>query len=331
MILYLTTQERINLLDFLGREENYAVKKMAGSFSLKRFVMHDMRNFTHFTELFLDRKAFIDSDEEFVAALDEFRCMYEARISIICEGLSANDFLMKALIEKGIGNIVTGSSYDRVKEEIAECLSDAGMTKHLPASGAEEADFAENYKFNANGIKIAVSGTQNRIGTTTAAIGLTNWLAHVGASVCYIEANSSGCLKYMGSAFEMKRQESGYIYENAVYLEEENTAEMGQFQFLIFDFGAKIPEEDYDSYVFVCGAKPYELPHTLKAVEEMSKISREYILLFSFTDKEYRELMNTLFRGKNSILFLENQQNCFDYTKNRKMYFNVVKKYAVKL
>lgn len=90
-------------MDFLVDEGNYAIKKIAGTFSLKKFVIYDMRNFSHCSELFLDRKAFMDSDEEFIAALDEFRCMYEARISIICEGLPANDFLMKALIEKGIG------------------------------------------------------------------------------------------------------------------------------------------------------------------------------------------------------------------------------------
>lgn len=218
-----------------------------------------------------------------------------------------------------------------MKEEIAESLSDAGMTKYLPASGAEEVDFAENYKFNVNGIKIAVSGTQNRIGTTTAAIGLTNWLAHVGASVCYIEANTSGCLKYIESAFEMKQQECGYIYENAIYREYGNVAEMEHFQFLIFDYGTIIPEEDFDTYILVCGAKPYELYHTLKAIEEIRKMNRECMLMFAFTDEKYKNLVKELFQEKEIILFLENQQNCFEYMKNRKIYLNIVEKYSVKL
>lgn len=271
----------------------------------------------------------MDSDEEFVAAIDEFCCMYEVRISIICEGLAANDFLMKALIEKGIGNIVTGSSYDRVKEEIIECLSDAGMTKYLPASGAEEADFAENYKFNASGIKIAVYGTQNRIGTTTTAIGLTNWLAHAGASVCYIEANSSGCLKYMGRAFEMKEQEGGYIYEGAVYWRIREIGETHDFQFLVYDYGTQIPDEDFAFQILVCGAKPYELAYTLKAVEGIDKGNQECIKLFPFTDTEYRNLVRELFREKDSLFFPKYQPNCLDFSTNGQVYYQVMKRYIV--
>lgn len=331
MILFLAAQEHINMLDFLSDEGNYAIKKIAGTFSLKKFVIHDMRNFSHCSEIFLDRKAFMDSDEDFISAIDEFRCMYETRISIICEGLTLNDFLMQELIARCIGNIITECSYDKVNGEIVDCLSNSGMKKYLSVSVKEGTGIAENYRFNANGVKIAVIGTQSRIGTTSAAIGLTNWLAHVGALACYIEANESECLKYMESAFEMKKLDIGYEYENAVYLEDANDAELQQFQFLIYDCGTKIPEEKFDSYMLVCGAKPYELIHTIKAIEKMDKRNIACLKLFQFTDEEYKNLVKGLLLEQGTLLFSEYQPNCFDFSENSQMYFQVTKNYIVEI
>ena len=77
MILYLSSQERTNLLDFLMEEENAPpVKKMTGRFMLKQFVIYDMRNFSHCREVILDRAAFVDEDEIFAEAVGEFLTMY---------------------------------------------------------------------------------------------------------------------------------------------------------------------------------------------------------------------------------------------------------------
>lgn len=46
MILYLSSQQHTNLLDFLAEKEDaLPVKKMTGNFMLKQFVIYDMRNF----------------------------------------------------------------------------------------------------------------------------------------------------------------------------------------------------------------------------------------------------------------------------------------------
>lgn len=46
MILYLSSQQHTNLLDFLAKKEDaMPVKKMTGNFMLKQFVIYDMRNF----------------------------------------------------------------------------------------------------------------------------------------------------------------------------------------------------------------------------------------------------------------------------------------------
>lgn len=73
MILYLTSQQHTNLLDFLTEQTDaLPIKKMTGNFMLKQFVIYDMRNFSHCTELVLDRDAFGDDDIHFAEAIEEF-------------------------------------------------------------------------------------------------------------------------------------------------------------------------------------------------------------------------------------------------------------------
>lgn len=90
MILYLSSTQNTNLLDFTGWyivDSEMPIKKMVGNYVLKQFIIYDMRNFSHVTEVVLDRIAFGDSDEEFAEAIEEFFTMYSPRISVICEGL----------------------------------------------------------------------------------------------------------------------------------------------------------------------------------------------------------------------------------------------------
>lgn len=99
MILYLTSQQHTNLLDFLTEQTDaLPIKKMTGNFMLKQFVIYDMRNFSHCTELVLDRDAFGDDDIHFAEAIEEFLTMYNARITVICEGLQESAPLCHDLI-----------------------------------------------------------------------------------------------------------------------------------------------------------------------------------------------------------------------------------------
>jgi hypothetical protein len=53
MILYLSSAQHSNLLDFTGLydRDSTTIKKMAGNFVLKQFIVYDMRNFSHFSEV----------------------------------------------------------------------------------------------------------------------------------------------------------------------------------------------------------------------------------------------------------------------------------------
>ena len=230
MILYMTTQDHTDLLDFyIEREGTLPVKKMTGSFILKQFVIYDMRNFSHCTELILDRGAFRDSDDAFVQAIEEFLTMYQARVTVIAEGLGQEEALFIKLLEAGIGNIVTERAIERQQEEIEECLSSQGLRKYRIREKQEIYHEGERYNFSCSRIQIAVVGSQGRIGTTTVALGLANWLTEVGGRSCYVEANESGHMECLAIDYEMVPKDEGFVMDKVGYYKRQPTQEYSFF------------------------------------------------------------------------------------------------------
>lgn len=174
MILYLTSQQHTNLLDFLTEQTDaLPIKKMTGNFMLKQFVIYDMRNFSHCTELVLDRDAFGDDDIHFAEAIEEFLTMYNARITVICEGLQESAPLCHDLLEAGVGNIVTAEEIGAIQNEIRQSLSGQGMTRCKPKERTKPQEKEKLYQFATEGVRITMVSSQSRIGTTTMALGLT--------------------------------------------------------------------------------------------------------------------------------------------------------------
>lgn len=293
MILFLASQDHVNMLDFLVNEEDYTIKKIAGTFSLKKFVVHDMRNFSHCKELILDRAAFNDEDDAFISAVQEFATMYDSRVTVICPGLLEEDELFIGLIGIGVKNLVTQTNIDVFQEDIKTCLSPIGMTKYVADKNQNLVNEEEKYVFTSENIEIAVFGSQSRIGTTTTAIGLANWLSSVGAKVCYVEANETKCLSYLIEAYEMSKEGNCYVFDG-VYYGNEKTDNV-EFNFIIYDFGTEIPEEPKSVNICLCGVKPYEIPFTIKALIELERLEWDYTSLVTYADIEYIQPYKDIF------------------------------------
>ncbi len=288
MILFISTQAHVNLLDFLI-DEGYTIKKISGTFSLKKFVSHDIRNFTHCKELVLDRGAFSDEDEYFIEAIEEFLTMYDARVTVICQVLSGEENLMKRLMDIDVTNLVTQTDAAGIKNDIRECLSPEGMRKYISGEDTREA----KYVFNTENIEIAVFGSQSRVGTTTVAVGMANWLSSVGAKVCYVEANRSKCLSFLIDAYEMEKKNDFYVYDGVYYQYDRPVNEI--FNFIIYDMGVGIPNDSMNLNICLCGVKPYEIPYTIKIAKELNKREWKYSLLAVYAENEYVQSYKSIF------------------------------------
>ena len=316
MILYLSSQQHTNLLDFLAEKEDaLPVKKMTGNFMLKQFVIYDMRNFSHCTELVLDRIAFGDEDRDFAQAIEEFLTMYNARITVICEGLKESDPLCRALLDAGVGNIVTNVEIRGMQEEIRQSLSSQGMTRYAPKERKKLKVQGAHYHFMADGVRIAMISSQSRIGTTTMALGFAAWLGSVGASVAYVEKNTSGIIHY--------EEAGGYRLEKMWYGTQ--TPDAG-FHFLLEDYGAGRLDADADILLLICGTKPYEIVHTMKLLKQYE--TKAAFVLCPFVESALQDTYVEAFQTDyHKVFFLEYQPDCMNGSPNAKIYKTIIERY----
>ncbi len=331
MILYLSSVQHTNLLDFTGYYEpdsEMPIKKLVGNFILKQFVIYDMRSFAHFTDVVLDRPAFGDTDAEFVHAIEEFLTMYSARVTVICEGLNQSDMLFQALLDSGVGNIVCDTRIQEIQQEIRECLSDRGMKQYLYKERPVGSNGQEKYRFTCKNVAVAVTGSQPRIGTTTAAVGLSAWLAHVGASVCYVEANTDRHLETLARSYEMKPEANGWLYEGVHYQRSKSQEDRN---FIVYDFGSDYTEsreliEHADIRLMICGTKPYELGYTVRL--QATFAGTHAYLLCPFVAETLRdELAEALQSDYHKVIFSEYQPELTDSDCNARYYKAMIGRY----
>ena len=331
MILYLSSTQHTNLLDFIGFYEpdsGMPIKKMVGNFVLKQFVVYDMRSFAHFTDVVLDRPAFGDTDEESAQAIEEFLTMYSARVTVICEGLTQANPLFQALLDSGVGNIVCDTEIWEIQQEIRECLSDQGMTRYAAKERPARTGGQEHYRFDCNNVVVAVMGSQTRIGTTTAAVGLSAWLARVGASVCYVETHAGSHLTALARGYEMEAEEGGWQFEGVHYRSMETKEDVN---FVVYDLGCDLAGkrkllERADIRLLVCGTKPYELGFTVRLQTSLAGIHAH--LLCPFVAEGMKDdLMEALQNDYHKVMFSEYQPELTDSDCNGKQYKNAIARY----
>lgn len=330
MILYLSSTQHTNLLDFTGWynvDSEMPIKKMVGNFVLKQFVIYDMRNFSHVTEVVLDRIAFGDSDEEFAEAIEEFLTMYNSRISVICEGLLQDSPLFCSLLESGVGNIICSTDIAEIQCEILECLSEKGMVRYSAKECTAKADSRKNYHFNCENVHVAVLSSQPRMGATTTAIGLCAWLAAMGASVCYVEENESGILTTMAAAYEMEQIGEGWQLDGVRY---STILTSEPANFIVHDFGYQInwneTANEAELLLIICGTKPYELPYSMRLLKWLDTV--DAYVLCPFTHEAVRSDYAAILQSDyHKVLFLDYQPEPTDGMSNAKQYKMMMKKY----
>lgn len=343
MILYLSSPQHTNLLDFTGLFEpdsRTPIKKMVGNFMLRQFVIYDMRSFAHFTDVVLDRPAFGDTDEEFAQGVEEFLTMYSARVTVICEGLVPSAPLFQALLGSGVGNIVRDTEIGEMQQEIRECLSIQGMTRYTPKVRPGRSEGQEHYRFDCKNIAVVVMGSQPRIGTTTAAVGLCAWLACAGASVRYVEANTSGHLAALARGYEMEAEPGGWHYEGVHYQNaessgdgEERAKENGEddVNFVVYDLGNDLTAnrsllERADIRLLICGTKPHELGHTVRLQTALAGIHAWLLCPFVAAESQ-DDLAAALQNEYHKVMFSEYQPELTDGGCNARQYRNVIARY----
>lgn len=334
MLLYISSNQNIGIFDFLMKDKGFIIKKLPGEFYLNKFVIHDMRNLSHYSYVAIDLKAMKDTEQEVIEALRAFKVMYNSRIIIFAEGKNKEDDLIKILVNEKIYNIITATNITEIKEEILKCVSEEGMTD-------EDYFIRENNKLSGNGsqyifkqkdIKIAVAGVSRRCGTTTTAFNLTNCLYGLGAKVSYTEANGNNHLKDIADYYEfIKAGGESFKYRGVEYYPDKQFP--NDYNFNVFDIGVlngnSLPVFKTCNIRILCsGSKPYEIPECKKALDTISELNISS--LFSSCSELGRTNLKKLVENENNkAYFSDYSPNLFDGKVNEKIFKEILQDYII--
>ncbi|MCX7748249.1 MAG: hypothetical protein N2645_15385 [Clostridia bacterium] len=335
MILYLCSNQNINLFDFLDKDRGLPIKKMSGTFKLKQFVIHDVRNLSQFSFFIIDLKALKDTENEIIEAIVAFETMYSARIIMFSERLDGSSPLISKLIDIGVYNIITSTNFEDIKEEVLLCVSPDGKDKHSAirikySSQKVNKQPERKCMFLCRGITIAVAGAAQKVGATTIAFNLANFLAALGADVAYIEANANGHLSTLPDYYkDMNVTETHFEYKGVKYYSKGKFPDENNFT--IIDFGTVSQTKPQllkqCDLLILCGTtKPYELSSVKTAIKMIDGMY--FSLIMSHTPQKAKsEIKNMFSNGNVSIYFSGYSPDLFDSNANAKIFTKIIKEY----
>ncbi|SNT21593.1 hypothetical protein SAMN05446037_10543 [Anaerovirgula multivorans] len=334
MLLYLTSNENVNLFDFLENEHGIIIKKLSGHFSMKQFVIQDMRSLEHYRYMAVDVNALKDVDTEIIEAVNAFKKLHSSRLIFYMEDIKKYEQLIHELINTGIYNILTASDVTLLKMEILKAISNLGISKREIQSKFMKDEIKTNYikanrSFIKKEIKIAVTGVQNRVGTTTMAINLANFLWYIGARVCYVEANEHHHLIKLSEYYQGMREKDGVIFNNGVKYLNLHSVCHDEFDFIIYDMGVvnnKIIaaiRKSCDVAIICATGKPYE-SNDIQSIESLldEKLIYKVFSLVAEFDK------SRIKKQDRSIYFSNYTPDYFDSEVNDELWEAIIKPFV---
>jgi len=334
MILYLSSNENMGLLDYLIEDKKLVVKKLSGEFNLNKFVIHDMRNLSHCTQIVIDLKAIKDTEEELINGITAFRAIYDAKFVIIAEELKQGDELLKKLIDTEVYNLVTAETIENIRKEIEQCIIGDGMTyqdclKYLPNEIGKQN--ITRYSFKGTNIKILIAGVIPRVGATTTAMNIANYLANIGATVCYIEANENNHLKTLPILYDELTNKDDYMeYKGVRYCGIDYELDK-DYDFIIYDIGELIEKKtslfsNSNINILCMGGKPYEIKKLYSVVGMIENVELDIVL--SFIPPRGRSKIEKLMKElEKNYYFLGYSPDLFDGNVNKEAFNKILENY----
>lgn len=318
------------------KDKGFIIKKLSGEFNLNKFVIHDMRNLSHYSYVAIDLNAIKDTKKEIIEALRAFKVMYNSRVIIFAEERTKEEDLINDLVNEKIYNIITAANVAEIKEEILKCVSKEGMTyeDHFTRGNNNLLGNTEQYIFKQKDIKIAVAGVSRRVGTTTTAFNLTNYLSTIGAKVSYTEANANEHLKDIAEYYEFtSKGENNFIYKGVEYYP--NKQFPNNYNFNVFDLGilngSTLPIFKACNMRILCsGSKPYEILEYKKALTSISEFNISTV--FNSCPEIGRISLKKSVENENiKAYFAEYSPNLFDGKVNEKIFKQILQEYIIEI
>ena len=232
--------------------------------------------------------------------------------------------------------LLENSIKENVKQEDKEPVKPQIIEKIIEREKVVEKKVIVRPKININKLKIAVCGTCSRMGATTQAFLIANYLVKYKFNTCYIEANGKNSLSNIKNFYEVsvddKNKKISYkgldIFANITLEDLPNILSMN-YEVFVFDYGEFLNtfEESFasaDIRIVVSGAKFWEEKY-IENVFKICNIYKDINFIFNFVDEEEQDFILKNMEGL-KVYFSEYCPNIFKIY-NEKIYQDILKNY----
>lgn len=166
--------------------------------------------------------------------------------------------------------------------------------------------------------------------TTTVAMNLCNYLASIGANVCYVEANNHNHIEKLPNSYPgMIVREDCIIYNGVKYLSL-NARNDEEYNFVVYDMGVierktiNAIDNKCDVAILCATAKPYEIKKYNKAVKLLD--NDKVNTLFSFVQDSEKSKFKREYRN---VFFAEYAPDLFDGSINENLFKRILQEYII--
>ena len=187
----------------------------------------------------------------------------------------------------------------------------------------------EYYRFDCVNVDIGVIGVTRRVGTTTTALGLANFIKNHGGTACYVALNTNRHLESIALAHGFDTEEDYYTYDAIDFYE--GMLPKHDYNFIITDYGdikrealRKYKESDVH---LLCGAssKRFEVMELSEGLKSVKSVNPQ-ILTYA-PNPGYVQLFDSTVTG--SPVIVKPVKNMLDFKSNGVVFKSIVDRYIV--
>jgi uncharacterized protein YqgV (UPF0045/DUF77 family) len=187
----------------------------------------------------------------------------------------------------------------------------------------------EQYRFDCLNVKIGIIGSSRRVGTTTAALGLANFIKNHGGTSCYMAFNTNRHLESIANAHGFDTEDDYYTYDAIDFYE--NIFPKHDYNFVITDYGdmkreavRKYKESDIH---LLCGASRTQF-EVVEFAEALKQVQSVKPLIFTYNpNHEYGQLFTSTVTDNPTII--KPVRNMMDFKTNGAVFKGIIKEYII--
>ncbi|SFR77910.1 hypothetical protein [Anaeromicropila populeti] len=188
----------------------------------------------------------------------------------------------------------------QVKERQSQPVQEENMAKKQPLLNlekyyCEQKETVQVHKWNCKNEIIAVLGTERKVGTTTAAFHLCQYLNSFGAKVVYTEANPHGHLQQIADAYSFEEKEGNFWKNGVTYYLNSQLDMTADNHFVLLDLGCiqertdwvlKIIQDIASEIIVLSGSQIFEMDALKECLRKLSIMEKPIHVMMHSSEQE---------------------------------------------